>query len=75
MVDIQIKKLKGKNKKGIYIYIRKKGHKGAYYKHRTDVPIDVYRQYYKDKHITKKPKGTPRQYHVLHFPLLFLDSH
>lgn len=62
MVNINIITLNNKSRKGTYLYIKEKKNKAQYYKLREGDNIDAYIQYYKDRYINKKAKGTPRQY-------------
>ena len=62
MVNVKIKRLNNKSRKGLYIYIKQKGKRGAYYKYKGDEVVDAYRQYYVDRYVKKKPKGSLGQY-------------
>lgn len=61
VLTIRPVELNNKSRKGLYIYIRKQGHRAKYFKARKDVPLDIYKQYYLDQ-AKKKTKGTLRQY-------------
>lgn len=49
MLRIDIVELNDKNKKGKYVLISEQGRRGAYYKYDSDVLLDAYINYHKDK--------------------------
>lgn len=61
-VNIRLVNLNNKSRKGTYVYAKAKGQRGQYYKWDEDAVIDAYKQYYKDKYIAKKQKGTIKEY-------------
>lgn len=61
-LHFEFKNLANKSRQGLYIYVKKKGTKGAYYKYDNDVPIDGYLAYYEQKFIKKKKTGSITRY-------------
>lgn len=59
---IRLTTLNNKSRQGQYIYIKQTKKRGAYFKLRENTPIDAYKQYYTDKYIKNKPKGTVQEY-------------
>lgn len=60
-MKIEIKELNNKSRKGMYYYVKEKGHRGAYYKFHENVPLDTYTEYYRHIYIRKK-KANIKEY-------------
>lgn len=61
-IKIRLVELNNKTRKGTYLYIKSDKTTGKYYKVKEGDKIDPIVEYYKDKEIKKKPKGTLKQY-------------
>lgn len=57
-INIQIKDMNNKSRKGKYIYIKKSGVRGSYYKMKPGVKVDDMVRRYKRLYITKSKKVT-----------------
>lgn len=61
-LKIELKDLNSKSRKGLYYYIKLDGFKGDYYKYNDAYSVDSYVEFYKDKHVYKKKKGSLQAY-------------
>lgn len=61
-MHFHITHLNNKSRKGLYAYVKHKGKRGQYYKLNDGDTIDPILQYYRDRYIKKKPKGSIRAY-------------
>lgn len=61
-IKIKLTELNNKSRKGTYIYIKEQNKKGAYFKYKEGQIIDPFKQYYVDRYIKNKPKGSVQKY-------------
>lgn len=53
--------LNNKSRKGLYIYVKVQGKRGAYYKLDNTTPINTYKKHYKNQYIKKEDNKTLKQ--------------